>query len=1136
MASEQPEVEAAAGVVEEIRDLSELSSLEEQQSQLVQLVQGFTENQENLGSVYKQVQNALRGAGATQQAQLALRSAMHRNHDVAQTVSVINRAYDAIEAKKASEVRDDESRQISGEVLQGGAQVDVLAPTATEAQRRTRTEAFNMIKTDVDKFWDHEINNPEVTHTYADETSTGKKIDKWKSWNGWVSTLMTDRGLPPPDDVRIQDVKPFTKQNVLDYIREKVIGAKRSPRTPQSQSQTLSARAQKTHNILRNMMSNIANKIFVKGTEKKGYSVSVSKEIPESGRRANRIYKDDLPQIRKVYDELRQREEAFTSNKYADTAAEFIASLGSSSDQRDSLGRMGVAPQTLSDIAELLKTSATAQEAYHPGKVSSRKAQSVFPSFLRRFDKLVSKIPESDKDAFAQALSGWFDLATGERGINEKKYVKKYGQDALRLLARHVVRAPGQDPDRFFEMATPTVLVDAIKNSKKMDTLVQNAKGTNPASILRLHNGASAARAVLENPSGSSPPKEQSPEADFEDLTVYGLAEPVARGKPAAAEAELVGPEQKKGAPAQAAPRVNNNFSFSQWRKTPPNTVLTEAQGMSVLNSIRLDTKRWSGKFGKPISDMNRAAGVIEYITGTGGRANRQRKLAGPLHEDNARNYPHMDRNGNINSLLHSISREYRLPGTRDQTAAKNRTQNFHQKSLVDRSNYIKALLQKRKVPIPRIWNEHVEQGDKRISQDVNKLYGKIVQAPLNYMELLQQHSNAIYDLDKRIYESNTGNKWMQEAKGKKKQGRPKKGQKDNSHNAKLYHLLPVAAKALLDMSQKYDKHKGLSDKRIKNAYELAAEMTGRVARTIHGSPPPAFTMTTSMQSLSRSRSPSTYDAPDEKAAEPEPTRRRSRSRSRSGRRRRSRSRTRSASMPPMAFGGLAPPPVVPAMPVAPAAPAPVPPPLPAVVLEQQHPHNRHTRRTHLSVHPTANVWKSTGYRRSIGGDMIPPETGRVHLVRAGDLADPMEHFMRGMEPTADSNMGRKKSGPFKNVQGDSLVMSKSRFTSVRKRNDALEITLRRGVTPAEIDNVVARLTSHRLAVHSTWVFLMVGSKKHNLGKLASVDFEKLRRKLASLLLKHRSVGLHLVDEGVFGPMHRHNAHTYDSMRVSSSL
>ena len=168
------------------------------------------------------------------------------------------------------------------------------------------------------------------------------------------------------------------------------------------------------------MMFNIANKIFVKGNAKKGYSTSVLKEIPESGRRANRIYKNDIPRIRKVYDELLRHEEAFTNNKYAVTAAEFIASLGSSSEQRDKLGHMGVSSQTRSDIAELLKTSATAQEAYHPGKVSSRKAQSVFPGFLRRFDKLVSKIPESDKDAFAQALSGWFDLATGERGINEK--------------------------------------------------------------------------------------------------------------------------------------------------------------------------------------------------------------------------------------------------------------------------------------------------------------------------------------------------------------------------------------------------------------------------------------------------------------------------------------------------------------------------------------------------------------------------------------------------------------------------------------------------------------------------------------------------------------------------------------------
>jgi hypothetical protein len=209
---------------------------------------------------------------------------------------------------------------------------------------------------------------------------------------------------------------------------------------------------------------------------------------------------------------------------------------------------------------------------------------------------------------------------------------------------------------------------------------------------------------------------------------------------------------------------------------------------------------------------------------------------------------------------------------------------------------------------------------------------------------------------------------------------------------------------------------------------------------------------------------------------------------------------------------------------------------MPAIALHAEDAHNRHLRRTHLDVHPTASVWQSTGYRRSIGGDMMPPETGRVHLVRPGDLSDPIEHFMKGMQPTADSNMGRKKAGPFKQMRGSSLVMSKSRFTSVRKRNDALEITLRRGATPAEIDSVVARLTSHRLAVHSTWVYLMIGSKQHKLGKLASIDFDKLRRKLQSVLLKHRSVGLHLVDEGAAGPMHRHRAHTYDSVKIASNF
>ena len=206
----------------------------------------------------------------------------------------------------------------------------------------------------------------------------------------------------------------------------------------------------------------------------------------------------------------------------------------------------------------------------------------------------------------------------------------------------------------------------------------------------------------------------------------------------------------------------------------------------------------------------------------------------------------------------------------------------------------------------------------------------------------------------------------------------------------------------------------------------------------------------------------------------------------------------------------------------------------PPVNLDPDAPANRHARRVHLHANPTAHVWQSTSYHRNISGDLMPPDTGRVHLVRPGDMADPMEHFMRGMEPTADSNMGRKKTGPFKTMRGDSIVMSRSRYTHIRKRHNGLEITINRGVTPGEVDSIMSRLTAHRLSTYSTVVYLIVGSKRSKIGKLASIDMDRLRRKVHALLAKSRSVGLHIVDEGNTGVMHRHDAHGYRSVKIAS--
>ena len=67
-------------------------------------------------------------------------------------------------------------------------------------------------------------------------------------------------------------------------------------------------------------------------------------------------------------------------------------------------------------------------------------------------------------------------------------------------------------------------------------------------------------------------------------------------------------------------------------------------------------------------------------------------------------------------------------------------------------------------------------------------------------------------------------------------------------------------------------------------------------------------------------------------------------------------------------------------------------------------------------------------------------------------------------------------------------------------------------------------------------MYLVVGSKTLKLGKLASIDIDKLRRKLHALLAKNRSVGLHIVDEGPQGPMFRHAAHNYSNVKIASGF
>ena len=192
----------------------------------------------------------------------------------------------------------------------------------------------------------------------------------------------------------------------------------------------------------------------------------------------------------------------------------------------------------------------------------------------------------------------------------------------------------------------------------------------------------------------------------------------------------------------------------------------------------------------------------------------------------------------------------------------------------------------------------------------------------------------------------------------------------------------------------------------------------------------------------------------------------------------------------------------------------------------------RHLGRTDVVAQPTTNVWQSTGYTRTIAGDLVPPAMGREHRVMLGPRANRNTHFMR--ELTADANMGAKKN-MFKS-HGSSRVVSRSAHSLIRSRGNAIEMIVKRNAAPQELDALVGKLASHRLSTHVTYVFLFHGGRERKLGKLADIDLEKLRTKIAKLLLKHREVGLRLVDDGERGRLHRDKAHGAGNLNFNKQL
>ena len=184
----------------------------------------------------------------------------------------------------------------------------------------------------------------------------------------------------------------------------------------------------------------------------------------------------------------------------------------------------------------------------------------------------------------------------------------------------------------------------------------------------------------------------------------------------------------------------------------------------------------------------------------------------------------------------------------------------------------------------------------------------------------------------------------------------------------------------------------------------------------------------------------------------------------------------------------------------------------------------RHLQRTHVYAQPSASMWNSTGYTATTTGDLLPPSMGRMHVVHMGATSN-KNHFMTQLD--ADANMGAKarKRGTFKARRGPSMVMSRSTNTSIRKRGPSIEMTVRRGATEYEMESLIGKLTAHMLSTKITWVYLLHGGRKRKVGRLSTIDLQRLKARVVKLLMEHREVGILLVDEGNKGKMHRPGVH-----------
>ena len=159
----------------------------------------------------------------------------------------------------------------------------------------------------------------------------------------------------------------------------------------------------------------------------------------------------------------------------------------------------------------------------------------------------------------------------------------------------------------------------------------------------------------------------------------------------------------------------------------------------------------------------------------------------------------------------------------------------------------------------------------------------------------------------------------------------------------------------------------------------------------------------------------------------------------------------------------------------------------------------------------------------------VQPMMGAVHMIKpAANYSD--KHIMFDVD--GDINEGQKamversrKGKPFQQG-GRSTIMDRSAHIVYRKRQGVFEITVRRGVIDAELQQMLSKLSMHRMHMGGSHVVIIKGGRRYKLGLLTDLDLRHLLDLASECVSSYGVCGIEIVESSAgSGPLYKGEMH-----------